>query len=240
MPEESAPGEVPINISKIGAIITDYDRTITDDSLRPYTPVMEALGLLKKKFGLKVIIASGRLLNFLVEHLARFQLFDAYVAENGAVLHLPGTDRTIALGQGAAGLGPALRELKIPFDKGRVMMSVKAEHTESVVKLIREKALGVDIQRNRDSIMLLPSGISKGTGASEALKTLAIDGKELICIGDAENDIPLFEIASVSVAPSNALPEVKRRADVVCEGGGVAGVTKFLTGLVTGRPKDDH
>jgi hydroxymethylpyrimidine pyrophosphatase-like HAD family hydrolase len=48
-------------------------------------------------------------------------------------------------------------------------------------------------------------------------KQLEIDTDELFAIGDSENDISMFEVASESFAPANAQGPVKTAADHVLQ-----------------------
>lgn len=60
-----------------------------------FEPTVEALGLLKKRYRTRLIIGSGRRLDFLLNKLRVLQLIDAFVAENSAVLHF--TDASVTL-----------------------------------------------------------------------------------------------------------------------------------------------
>ncbi len=61
--------------------------------------------------------------------------------------------------------------------------------------------------------------VAKGVSKGSALRTLAAHLKvplDAVCaVGDAGNDLPVFEVSGVSVAMGNATPEVRRMADHV-------------------------
>ena len=212
-------------------VVCDYDRTLTDESLTLCKPVIEALIRLKKEHGIKVIVASGRKLSFLRKMLDRFHIVDSFVGENGAVVYLPHSARTLTLGKDVAKIKAALRDSPVPIDEGQAMVSTKRTFEEQVRRIIQEKGLSVEIQYNRDDLMILPAGIDKAAGVKEALAKLGLTDAELICIGDAENDLPLFKIAHICIATANAIPEVKDKADAVCMGIGGEGLARFLTEL---------
>lgn len=70
----------------------------------------------------------------------------------------------------------------------------------------------------------------------EAIKKL-IDGKSIdpdsiIFMGNDVNDLPAFEIAGYSVAPADAHPEVKRRADLVLSRNGGQGAVRELCDII--------
>ncbi|MGM9802633.1 MAG: HAD-IIB family hydrolase [Muribaculaceae bacterium] len=58
---------------------------------------------------------------------------------------------------------------------------------------------------------------SQGTSKATAIKVLAeqVGANRVVVFGDNRNDLPMMSVADVSVAVSNAFPEVKQAADVV-------------------------
>lgn len=71
--------------------------------------------------------------------------------------------------------------------------------------------------------------VNKGYGVKLLAEKLGISRNEIICIGDAENDIHMIEFAGLGVAMGNAFPEVKKIANYVTktnEEDGVAHVIK--------------
>ena len=75
---------------------------------------------------------------------------------------------------------------------------------------------------------------AKNGGKSNAIKELVkILGsiKKVVCVGDAENDIPMLKIADVGVCVSNGVPKAKEVASVICassEEGAIADVIRML------------
>ena len=59
--------------------------------------------------------------------------------------------------------------------------------------------------------------VSKGSGMLRLLKYLKIKPHESAVIGDWYNDISLFKTKAFKVALSNAVPEIKRMADLITE-----------------------
>ncbi len=60
-------------------------------------------------------------------------------------------------------------------------------------------------------------GINKGHGLKELADYLKIDLKDTIAIGDNHNDLEMIEMAGLGVGVNNAIDEVKRVADYICE-----------------------
>lgn len=70
--------------------------------------------------------------------------------------------------------------------------------------------------------------VNKGTGVELLAKCLDIDKKEIICIGDAGNDVHMIKYAGLGVAMGNAFPEVKAVADYVTSTNESDGVAKVI------------
>jgi hydroxymethylpyrimidine pyrophosphatase-like HAD family hydrolase len=212
-------------------LVTDYDRTLTDADLNAYEPALRVLKLLQERGRAKVIVATGRGMPFVNEMRESLSFAEAVVAENGAVVWLPRSGKVMVLGDGSRAKA-ALRASRLPFEEGEVIVSVKKGLEGKVRNVIRKARLGVELQYNQDSIMLLPRGVDKLTGVLAALKELSLEGQGLICIGDGENDLSLFGIASVRVATESAVQALKDRADVVCPGPFAVGVALYLESLL--------
>lgn len=63
------------------------------------------------------------------------------------------------------------------------------------------------------NVEIMVGGIDKGTGIQLLLDAYGIDGDDMLAVGDAENDLPMFDIAGLAVAMENAQHFVKAEAD---------------------------
>jgi Cof subfamily protein (haloacid dehalogenase superfamily) len=74
--------------------------------------------------------------------------------------------------------------------------------------------------------------VNKGVGVDILAKNLGIKKEEVICMGDAGNDIHMIEYAGLGVAMGNAFPEIKKIANYITktnEENGVAhAINKFI------------
>jgi len=70
--------------------------------------------------------------------------------------------------------------------------------------------------------------VSKGQGLRFVMERLSIKSGEIIAIGDEENDLPMFEAAGLSAAPSNAKDVVKAAANLVIGSCAEDGVAVFI------------
>jgi hypothetical protein len=233
-------GKKIINRRNCCVIVSDFDRTLTEDSSELYGPLLGVLSSLRRYENVKFLVASGRKLDFLLKGFDLHNSPNAIVAENGGVIYSPDIESIHILGEQDARIREQLKNSSIPFDAGQVVISIRKEFEIDVIKLVKGMNPSVRIEHNRDSIMILPSNVDKAHGVNEALRLMRLQPRELICIGDAENDYSLFDIGTVSVATYDAVPELKGRADIVCSEKGAVGVTRFLSDLLESIHKNDE
>lgn len=70
---------------------------------------------------------------------------------------------------------------------------------------------------------------SKGNALSALANHLGIAKDEIACIGDAENDISMFQASGLKFAMGNAIPKLKELADVVVPSNDEDGVAFAIT-----------
>lgn len=129
-----------------------------------------------------------------------------------------------------AALDDALAAQGVPYRRGEVLVAVDGEHAATVVEAIGELGLDCQVVRNRAALMVLPAGVTKGTGLGAVLVELNLSPHNTIAIGDAENDLSLFGMAEIGAAVADAVPSAREHADLVLEAPDGAGVTSLLTG----------
>lgn len=78
--------------------------------------------------------------------------------------------------------------------------------------------------------------VNKGTGVELLAKCLNIDKKEIICIGDAGNDVHMIKYAGLGVAMKNAFPEAKAAADYVTLSNECDGVAEVIEKFIINSP----
>jgi len=212
-------------VAVIRALATDYDGTLATHGEVP-AATLAALRRLKAS-GRKLIMVTGRELPDLQRVFPDLELFDAVVAENGALLWRPG-------GGEARQLAPspppafieALRAHRLePLAIGRSIVATADEYAPIVEQAIRDLGLDWRTILNKDSVMALPAGVDKASGLAAALVELGLSADAVLGVGDAENDHAFLAVCGVSAAVANALPDLKATVDVVtpeAEGAGVA------------------
>ena len=211
------------------AVAVDYDGTLTETDA-PDPEVLAAISRARGA-GRRMVLVTGRIFRSL---LASFpdaeRAFDAIVAENGGVIWLPGTGaRAVAQPVGPE-LAAALETRDVPVERGEALLATQAIHDQTVLQEIARLGLEVQLVRNRGALMVLPPGVSKGTGLLEALADLGISRHSTVAVGDAENDHSLVESCELGVAVANAVPALQDHADVVLGERAGAGVIELLGG----------
>src|SRR5262249_42477204 len=122
----------------------------------------------------------------------------------------------------------ALRRHRVRFDLGSAIVATEAPHAEAALAAIRETGDERTLVFNRASLMLLPGGITKGTGLMAALAALDLSPHNLVGLGDAENDHAFLALCECAVAVADAIPALRERADHVTRANGPAGVVEFI------------
>ncbi len=195
------------------ALATDYDGTLASEGIvAPST--LAALKRLKDS-GRKPILVTGRQLDDLLQVFPEYPIFDRIVTDNGAVIYSPASRETKALGEPPPpGFIEALRFRGVPLTVGQVIVATVEPYDATVLEVIREQGLELQVIYNKGSVMILPSGLNKRSGLAAALAELGLSRHNTVAVGDAENDHALLGLCELGVAVANAIPALKQRADL--------------------------
>ena len=226
------------------ALACDFDGTLaSEDRIRD--SARDALRQAREA-GSRLILVTGRTFFELTRVCECLDLFDAVVAENGGVLYFP-RDAMIR-DQGPAPPTRLLAELDrrgIYYQVGRVIVGTMRADEPGVREALNASGVSRELVYNRGHLMLLPMGISKGTGVERVLRSLGLSFQDVLALGDAENDLPFFEACGWGACPANGVPALKERADWVFPGENGDGVAAAITGpiihgLLSGRHSPRH
>jgi hydroxymethylpyrimidine pyrophosphatase-like HAD family hydrolase len=207
---------------------TDYDGTIAERD-RVAAATARALERVRAS-GRKLLLVTGRMLPDLQSVCPDTdQMFDAVVAENGAVVYFPERRELRVHGDGPEpALIEALQRREVRFTLGNAIVATDAVFAEAALAAIREAGVERTLVFNRDALMLLPAGVNKGTGLAAALAALQLSPHNMVGIGDAENDHAFLALSECAVAVSDAVPALRERADYVTRAPAAAGVVEFI------------
>ena len=207
------------------ALATDYDGTLATEGAVDRETVA----------ALRLILVTGRQLNDLLRVFPDGRLFDAIVAENGAVLHQPGNGDTRVLAPPPpAHFVETLQRRRVePLWRGQVVVATVQPNDTVVMDVIRELGLDLRVILNKGSVMVLPASVDKATGLRAALDELALDPERVVAIGDAENDQAFLAMSGYGVAVANALETLKAASKHVTHGEAGAGVREIIESLIS-------
>lgn len=223
------------------ALAADYDGTLAHNGVVD-NATLDALQRLLES-GRKLVLVTGRQLDDLKNVFSHLELFSSVVAENGALLYNPKTQSERLLAEAPPPqFAEELRRRGVPVSEGRVVVATEHPHETTVLQVVRELGLELQVIFNKGAVMVLPSGINKGTGLKVALRELGFSPHNVIGVGDAENDHAFLQQCECAVAVSNALDAVKERADVVAHGARGAGVAELVRQVLADDLEswDDH
>jgi hydroxymethylpyrimidine pyrophosphatase-like HAD family hydrolase len=214
------------------ALACDYDGTIAHHGIVDQATI-ETLQRLRGT-GRKLLLVTGRELDDLLRVFPHIDLFERVVAENGALLYCPATREEKVLAEPPPQqLVTALKERGVaPLGVGRVIVATWEPHQGTVLEVIRQLGLELQVIFNKGAVMVLPSGVNKATGLRAALTELGVSVHNTVGVGDAENDHAFLTACECAVAVANALPKVKERADLVLNGDHGAGVRELVERLM--------
>jgi hydroxymethylpyrimidine pyrophosphatase-like HAD family hydrolase len=203
---------------KYYALACDYDGTLANHG-RVSSKTVKALEKIKNS-GRMLLLVTGRELPELLAIFPEIGLFDIVVAENGALLYYPGKGEERPLAdEPPKELIDQMSKMNInPFSVGRVIVATWKPHEDTVLKIIRDLGLELQIIFNKDAVMILPSGINKASGLLKALYDLNLSPLNIVAVGDAENDHTFFRAAGFAAAVSNSVPMLKETADLCLKG----------------------
>ena len=88
---------------------------------------------------------------------------------------------------------------------------------------------------SRDGLaMIMHKEATKSNGILAIADEFNISKNEIIAFGDDVNDKEMFLNCGLSVAMDNAIDEIKRMADYICESNDNDGVAKYLENSILG------
>jgi hydroxymethylpyrimidine pyrophosphatase-like HAD family hydrolase len=168
------------------------------------------------------------------------ELTDRVVCEEGGVLVNVRTRELTLLGEPVElQLIAALTEAGVPgLDIGHVVVGAPTSSLEVVTRVRDEVGSRRAIITNKGSIALTPAGCNKGTGLRAAVADLNLQHRPILAIGDAQNDLAMFKIATIAIGVANADEAVRASGVRVTTASVGLGVAEALRRFVP-RPTPD-
>jgi hydroxymethylpyrimidine pyrophosphatase-like HAD family hydrolase len=215
---------------KLSVIALDYDGTVARGDV--LDPSVRAAIAAARTQGIAVLLVTGRILEELRRVAGDLHFVDGVIAENGAVIHFPDSERTSTLAPPVPeGFVAELRRRGILFTAGQCLVDADANEAPRLLEVIRTLELPLVLIFNRGRVMTAPQGVSKATGLHVALETLRLSARNTVAVGDAENDHELLRLAELGVAVEWGSKALRAAADVVLNGSGPAAVGDYVRTL---------
>ena len=217
------------------AVALDLDGTLTDND---HLTESVLAAIKSSRDELRMILVTGRAFDDLETAYPGLWLeFEAVVTENGAVLHTRSGTRQLASPVNSA-VGRALAAQGVGTRAGGVLLALAGEDAATAVGVITALGLDYQVVHNRNAAMILPAGVTKGTGLLAALDELGLSAHNTIAVGDAENDLSLLLAAEVGAAVASAVPSLAAQADLHLGSRDGGGIAELLSGpLLAGEQR---
>jgi len=207
------------------AVAVDIDGTITDYNKKLHLEAIMALRRLEDA-GIPIILATGNV-RAITYGLWRFiGATGPMVCENGGVVWHPDWDEPVIRADGARALQCAIDMSKM-IDVDAKGITTNAwresewclfadEDLDSVNSWVTNSEYSdLSVVRTGFAIHIMEPHLSKGEGLKVALQRMGIDAKDVLAVGDAPNDIPMFELVGWSVAVGGCFDSLAEVASVL-------------------------
>jgi len=119
----------------------------------------------------------------------------------------------------------------------KILTSIKDEKRMAALRKDIE-ALPMDMTTSAswwDNVEIMAPGVNKGQGILRLCQILSISPDEVMVLGDAENDLPMFRVAGFPVAMGNGMDCVKKLAKAVTKDNDEAGVAYAIRKYALGQ-----
>ncbi|XP_016537650.1 endoribonuclease YBEY, chloroplastic isoform X2 [Capsicum annuum] len=199
---------------KFSYIFCDMDGTLLNSKSQISSTTADALREATSR-GVKVVIATGK------TRPAVITLFKSVglAGKDGIVSEVsPGVFVQGLLVYGTQGREISRRNLDPVVCREKVIFLDTVEGVSTTLRPHWVEAIGDNasvVQAQSDILEIVPPGTSKGSGVKILLDHLGVSPKEIMAIGDGENDVEMLELASLGVALSNGSEKAKAVANVI-------------------------
>lgn len=209
------------------AIAVDIDGTLTDEDKVLHTGAIQALRRLEAA-GIPVILCTGNV-RAITYGLWRFiNLSGVMVCENGGVVWHPDSKPLIrADGREAKDAAKWLSTQIEGLDAQGITTNawresewcLKSDEDLSAIcdRLANSQWSHLSVVRTGFAIHLMEPWINKGEGLKIALEMMNISPRDVLAIGDAPNDISMFELVRHSIAVGGSFSALKQVASITSD-----------------------
>ncbi len=207
------------------AIAVDIDGTITDYNKKLHLEAIESLRRLEEA-GIPIILATGNV-RAITYGLSRFiGVSGPMVCENGGVVWHPDWKEPIVRADGERARECAIKMAQdIDIDAQGITTNAwresewclfADEDLDAVNKWVANSEYSdLSVVRTGFAIHLMEPNLSKGEGLKVALEKMGLSPEDVLAVGDAPNDIPMFQLVGHSVAVGGCFDSLAAVAKVI-------------------------
>lgn len=207
------------------AVAVDIDGTITDSNKKIHLGAIAALRRLEEA-GIPVILATGNVRGITYGLWRFIGASGPMVCENGGVVwHPEWGDPIVRADGGRAKMAAEMVGKKLGLDSQGITTNAWRESEwclfpDEDLNAINEiisisEYSDLSVIRTGFAIHLMEPHLSKGEGLAVALAKIGLDASEILAVGDAPNDISMFEYVGHTVAVGGSFEELAAIADVL-------------------------
>lgn len=146
-------------------------------------------------------------------------------------------DATVRREAEVVGLVPTVATLTTEREPpGKILLVTNRERLGEVLELVGRLSPNLAVQpSNGGYLEITRTGVDKASGLRAVLRRLGGEPQGLVAIGDGENDLGMYALAAVAVAPANASGRVMALATHRTDSNDEDGVATALGALVRAR-----
>ena len=207
------------------AVAVDIDGTITDSNKKIHLGAIAALRRLEEA-GIPVILATGNVRGITYGLWRFIGASGPMVCENGGVVWHPEWGEPIVRADGGrAKMAAEMVGKKLGLDSQGITTNAwresewclfPDEDLNAINEIISNSEYSdLSVIRTGFAIHLMEPHLSKGEGLAVALAKIGLDASEILAVGDAPNDISMFEYVGHTVAVGGSFEELAAIADVL-------------------------
>lgn len=194
-----------------GALVLDEHGAILQNNPLGKPDALRVVAALRAFPGMSMFLYDERC--WYKEHQGPWETFEEKVSCPGVMA--PTIEEAVALSK------EPYKVLAMTSDErlmARVAEAMKQRFGTSL-EITRSSPTNLEIQRQ---------GTTKGTAVRTLCAYCHADPAKTAVFGDYDNDVPMYDVAGISVAMGNAVPEVKARAKYVTESNVDGGLGKMV------------
>lgn len=107
----------------------------------------------------------------------------------------------------------------VKFDINKVLLAGEPDEIDKYKEILSMRYDGLlDVYKSAPYFLeLMPFGVTKGSMLAQLINKLGVSREEIVAFGDHYNDMTMIGFAGLGVAMGNAIDDLKKIADYVCE-----------------------